>query len=128
MGVNPLTNLVFMKNKNVIKEKSFEFALDIIRLYKDLLRENEYVLSRQLLKSGTSIGANVEEAGAGQSRKDFISKMSIASKEARETLYWLKLLQKSELIDIDVSHYLDESDQLVRILTSIVKTSKKIKN
>ncbi len=79
--------------ESVIKEKSYSFALQIIELYKELMKQNEYVLSRQLLKSGTSIGANVEEALAGQSRADFLSKMSIASKEARETKYWLRLLR-----------------------------------
>ncbi len=79
--------------ESVIKEKSYSFALQVIELYKELMKQNEYVLSRQLLKSGTSIGANVEEALAGQSRADFLSKMSIASKEARETKYWLRLLR-----------------------------------
>ena len=73
-----------MKN-SVIKERSYAFALQIISLYRQLIKQNEYVISRQLLKSGTSIGANIEEAVAGQSRADFPSKMSIASKEARET-------------------------------------------
>ena len=80
------------------KEKSYSFALQIIRLYKSLLKQNEFVLSKQLLRSGTSIGANVEEALAGQSRADFLSKMSIASKEARETHYWLRLIRDSETI------------------------------
>jgi len=75
-------------NKSVIKEKSYSFALNIIALYIQLKENKEYVISKQLLKSGTSIGANVEEAGAAQSKKDFLSKMSIASKEARETKYW----------------------------------------
>ena len=73
------------KNPNIIKEKSYKFALEVIKLYKSLQTQNEYVLSKQLVRAGTSIGANVEEATAAQSRKDFISKMSIASKEARET-------------------------------------------
>jgi four helix bundle protein len=77
-----------------------------------------------LLRSGTSIGANVEEASAGQSRKDFLAKMSIASKEARETKYWLRLLQKSKLVDIDVTNELAKIDELIRILTAIVKTTK----
>jgi four helix bundle protein len=72
---------------SIIQGKSFQFALNIINLYKKLIAENEYIISRQLLKSGTSIGANVEEAQAGQSKKDFIAKMAIASKEARETRY-----------------------------------------
>jgi four helix bundle protein len=75
------------KEQSIIQKKSFEFALSVIELYKLLIAQNEYVLSKQLLRSGTSIGANVEEASAGQSKKDFIAKMSIASKEARETLY-----------------------------------------
>jgi len=77
---------------NLIQDRSFEFALEVIKLYKLLQQEKEYVISRQLLRSGTSIGANVTEAEAAQSKKDFLSKMSIASKEARETKYWLNLL------------------------------------
>jgi four helix bundle protein len=95
----------------------------IIQLYISLKKEKEFVLSKQLLRSGTSIGANIEEAIAAQSRKDFIHKMSISSKEARETAYWLKLLQKSDLTNIDVSLYLNEIDQIIRIITSIIKTS-----
>jgi four helix bundle protein len=70
---------------NIIKDKTYQFALDIIKIYKNMRQQNEFILSKQLVRSGTSIGANVEEATAGQSRKDFISKMSIALKEARET-------------------------------------------
>ncbi|MDX1618743.1 MAG: four helix bundle protein, partial [Balneolaceae bacterium] len=72
-----------MKKENIVRDKSFEFALNLINLYRVLVDQREYVISRQLLKSGTSIGANIEEAIAGQSRKDFASKLSIASKEAR---------------------------------------------
>ena len=74
---------------SIIRKKSFQFSLKIINLYKNLKNEKEYIVSKQLLKSGTSIGANIEEALAGQSKKDFIAKMSISSKEARETKYWL---------------------------------------
>lgn len=95
-----------MKTENKILEMSFDFSLQIISLYKKLIENKEYVLSKQLLRSATSIGANVEEAMAAQSRKDFISKMSIASKEARETRYWLRLLEKSKLVNIDYSDYL----------------------
>ena len=112
-----------MKTENLIVELSFDFSLQIIDLYKKLIERKEYVLSKQLLRSGTSIGANVEEAIAGQSRKDFISKMSVASKEARETRYWLKLLDKSRLVDMDYSVYLNLVEQIVNILTKIVKTS-----
>ena len=108
---------------SIIQKKSFEFALVIVRLYQKLQEKREYVISKQLLRSGTSIGANVEEATAGQSRRDFLSKMSIASKEAREMHYWLRLLQASNLVDIDVSQELKHSDELIRILTSIVKTT-----
>ena len=79
--------------ESLIQGKSFEFALSVIQLYQGLQAEREYVISKQLLRSGTSVGANVEEATAAQSRRDFLSKMSIASKEARETRYWLRLLQ-----------------------------------
>lgn len=108
---------------NIVQKKSFEFALAVIRLYKELQDKREFVLSRQLLRSGTSIGANVEEANAGQSRRDFLAKMSVASKEARETKYWLRLLQKSNLVDVDVSPEVTQVEELIRILTSIVKTT-----
>jgi four helix bundle protein len=109
--------------KSIIKEKSFEFALSTIDLYRDLVKEKEFVISRQLLKSATSIGANVEEALAAQSRRDFISKMSIASKEARETRYWLRLINESHLLNKDLSHSMREVEEINKILTSIVKSS-----
>lgn len=90
---------------SIVKEKSFQFSLKIIGLYKKLLQENEYIISKQLLRCGTSIGANIEEALAGQSKRDFTAKMSISSKEARETKYWLQLLQESDLTKIDVNSY-----------------------
>tara|TARA_R100000789_G_scaffold82595_1_gene78022 strand:+ start:66 stop:425 length:360 start_codon:yes stop_codon:yes gene_type:complete len=108
---------------NIVRSKSFDFALLIIQLFKNMQQEKEYVLSKQILRSGTSIGANIEEASAAISKKDFIAKMSISAKEARETLYWLKLVEKSELVKIDVSELLEKSEELIRILTSIVKTS-----
>jgi four helix bundle protein len=111
-----------MKKDNIIREKSFDFALKIIALYKILTEGKEYILSKQLLRSGTSIGANVEESTAAQSANDFIHKLSIASKEARETKYWLMLLQKSQLFDYDYSIYLKEIDEIINILTSIIKT------
>ena len=88
--------------------------------------QKEFILSKQVVRSGTSIGANVEEAIAGQSRKDFISKMAISSKEARETNYWLRLLRDSQLCkDIDYTNLINESEEIIKILTSIVKTSQK---
>jgi len=109
--------------KNLIQEKSFEFAIEIIELYKELNSKNEFIISKQLLRSGTSIGANVEEALAAQSRKDFIAKMSIASKEARETRYWLTLLQVSQIVKCELSAESDKINELIKILTSIVKSS-----
>ena len=108
---------------NPIKERSFKFSLSIIKLYKELQKQNEYIISKQLLRSGTSIGANIEEASAAQSKKDFLHKMTIASKEARETSYWLRLLNESKLISVSINEYLDEIEQIVKIITKIVKTT-----
>ncbi|MFZ1749340.1 MAG: four helix bundle protein [Saprospiraceae bacterium] len=85
-----------MKTENKILEMTFDFSIQIIELYKVLLEQKEFVMSRQLLRCATSIGANAEEASAAQTKKDFIAKMSISSKEARETKYWLRLLDKSQ--------------------------------
>jgi four helix bundle protein len=114
--------------KKVILDKSFNFSLDMISLYRNLSSNKEYVLSKQVLRSGTSIGANIEEASAAQSRRDFISKMSIASKEARETRYWLKLLDRSQIVSNNYQPYLEEIEQIIRILTTIVKTSQQGNN
>ena len=112
-----------MKKDNIILDKSFGFALKIIELYRQMTEQKEFVLSKQILRSGTSIGANVEEASAGFSKKDFIAKMSIASKEARETRYWLRLIDKGQIAKVDVKEYLEEIEHIVNILTAIVKTS-----
>jgi four helix bundle protein len=112
--------------ENLIKERSFDFALKAIELYKLLLTKNEFVLSKQFLRSSTSIGANVQEAVAGFSKKDFAVKMSIASKEARETLYWLNLIESAGFVDFDMSVLKDDCERLIRILTSIVKRPKQI--
>ncbi len=112
-------------SESIVAKKSYVFALTVVKLCQDLFEQKEFVLSRQLLKSGTSIGANVEEALAAQSRKDFISKMSIASKEARETLYWLRLLRDSNIVRDDaVGEVTKEAESLARMLTSIVKTTR----
>ena len=114
------------KKPNIIKEKTYKFALDIIKIYQQMIKQNEFILSKQLVRAGTSIGANTEEAIAAQSRKDFISKMSISSKEARETNYWLRLLRDSQLCKgIDFTDLIKESEEIIAILTSIVKTSQK---
>lgn len=112
-----------MAKDNLIQQKSFDFAFAIIDLYKKLTVANEFVISKQLLRSATSIGANVEEAIAGQSKKDFVHKMAIASKEARETRYWLNLLNKSQIVKMDYKNYLAEIESIINVLTKIVKTS-----
>jgi four helix bundle protein len=111
------------KRDNLIQDKTFNFSLMIIELYKKLVTSKEFIISKQLLRSGTSIGANVEEALAGQTKKDFIAKMSVASKESRETNYWLRLLQASNLVNLSYEKYLSEINEIINILTDIVKTS-----
>ena len=108
---------------NLIKTKSFEFAVQSIQVYKSLLEQKEFILSKQFIRSATSIGANVQEADTGISKKDFISKMSIASKEARETLYWIQLMQSTNLVSFNFEEIKKKCEEIVRILTSIVKTS-----
>ncbi|HQF41834.1 MAG TPA: four helix bundle protein [Ignavibacteriaceae bacterium] len=108
---------------NIVLSKSFDFALEIIELYKLLKNKNEFVISKQLLRCGTSIGANIEEANAAQTKKDFVTKMAIASKEAREIRYWLRLLSKSKLVQLDFNNQLQKKDELIRIITAIVKTA-----
>lgn len=112
----------------LIKERTFEFALKILLICRELQNQKEYVLSKQLLRSGTSIGANLSEAEAGQSKADFIAKMSISSKEARETLYWIQLLKASKLYSIDFDNIEKEAISIVNIITKIVKTSQNFPN
>jgi len=110
---------------NISLIKSYNFALEIIKLHQMLIRRKEFVLSKQILKSGTSIGANIEEAVGGYSGKDFSAKMSIAYKEARETKYWLRLLRDSGLINNQhFEKLIDMCEELIRITASIVKTMK----
>lgn len=109
--------------ESVVERKSFEYALKVIAVYKEMTKMNEYVLSKQLLRSGTSIGANVTEARAAISKKDFINKMSIAAKEARESKYWIDLLSQGQMVDIDFMPLSAQCEELIRILTSIVKSS-----
>jgi four helix bundle protein len=115
----------FMK-KNVVKEKSFHFALEIVKVYKFLSSEKkEFVMSKQMLRSGTSIGANIREAEHAQSKADFIHKLSIALKEANETEYWLDLLyQSGYLTTIQFQNIKDQVVQQLRLLTSILNTTK----
>ena len=105
-------------------EKSYAFALMVVRLHREMVGEGERVLSRQMLRAGTSIGANVEEALAGQSRRDFVAKMSIARKEARECHYWLRLVRDSRMRPPDaIAPLIAECDGLVRLLTAIILTA-----
>jgi four helix bundle protein len=115
-----------MAKPNVIAEKSEEFAVRVINLSKYLIAEKkEYIISKQIFRSGTSIGANVSESRNAQSREDFISKLNIALKEADETAYWLRILKRTEFISQDQFSSLNEDVQeLISILVSIIKTTK----
>ena len=114
-----------MKN-NVILDKSFDFSVRIVNLKKYLNKEKqEHIMSNQLVRSGTSIGANVTEADQAQSKADFISKMGIANKEAHETRYWLRLLHKTDYInDEEFSSIIADCQELIKILQSIIKSAK----
>ena len=111
---------------NVIENKSFQFAIRIVRLYKFLCEEKkEYILSKQLLRAGTSIGANVAESQQAQSKPDFVSKISIALKEASETKYWIKLLGATEyLSENQTKSILDDCVEIEKILVTILKSAK----
>ena len=111
---------------NIIYNKSYDFAIRVVRLYKYLVAEHkEYVLSKQVLRSGTAIGALVREAKFAQSKADFISKMSIALKEANETSYWLDLLQDTNYINQKMHHDINSDiSEIISLLVSIVKSSK----
>lgn len=113
-----------MKTDNVIQTKSYAFSVRIIRLYQFLVNDRkEYVLSKQILRCGTSIGANIEEAIGGQSKKDFNAKLSIAYKEARETHYWIRLLADTGYLDENMRiSLLNDVEELLRILGSIKKS------
>ena len=111
---------------NILRDKSFDFAVRIVNLYKFLNEEKrEFVLSKQLLRSGTAIGALYREAQHAESKKDFIHKLSIAQKECNETLYWLELLLKTCFIDdAQYQSIYDDCNQLMALLVSIIKTTK----
>lgn len=115
-----------MKNDNIIQQKSFAFAVKIVKLYRYFVdTKKEFILAKQLLKSGTSIGANIEEAIGGHSKPDFIAKMTISYKEARESQYWIKLLQETNFLTKEESEsLLSDIDEILKILGSILKTSK----
>ena len=112
--------------ENVLKEKSYAFALRIVKLYKYLCIHKEYVLSKQVLRSGTAVGALVSEAEFGQSKADFISKLSIGLKEANETLYWLKLLKDSGYLEEKMFESIKpDVDELIKLLIASINTAKK---
>ena len=112
--------------ESVLKNKSYDFAILIVNTYKSIYtNKKEFTLSRQLLKSGTSIGANIREAEFAQSSKDFINKMSIALKESNETEYWLSLLKDTDYIGIDVFNKLTSfNKELLKMLVSTINTMK----
>ena len=111
--------------ENPIQIKSYSFAVSIVKVYKKLMDQKEYVLARQILRSGTSIGSNVEEAIGAQSNRDFYTRITIAYKEARESHYWLRLLSETDYLRKTEGEILiGKADELVRILGSIQKTMK----
>ena len=112
--------------ENLIVDKSMDFAVRIVNLYKYLTKEkSEYILSKQLLRSGTSIGANVNEAIRAQSQADFVSKMHIALKEAGESEYWILLLEKTDYLSkVQADSIFKDCESLIKILVSIIKTTK----
>lgn len=109
---------------SIISIKSLEFSKKVISCYKQLLLDKEYVLSKQFLKSGTSIGANIQEAYEAQSKKDFIHKMSIAFKESRETMYWIKLLGDADPSSCNYYDLTAHLEEIIKLLSSTIKTSK----
>lgn len=112
-------------NTNILIEKSEDFALAIIKLYQTLQKDWEHIISKQVLRSGTSIGANITEANSSQSKKDFYAKMCIAYKELHETLYWIRLLEKSTLTKQDLSELKLQWEEIVRILAKVKITTEK---
>ncbi|WP_338407605.1 four helix bundle protein [uncultured Flavobacterium sp.] len=113
-----------MKSENVVQSKSYDFTLRIIKVYKYLIQEKkEFVLSKQLLRCGTSIGANIEEAIGGQSKADFFAKITISYKETRESKYWIRLLRDSDYLTIEQSdNLLKDVEELLKIIGSIQKS------
>ena len=115
-----------MKTENIIRDKSFAFSIRIVKAYQYLTTEKkEFVLSKQLLRSGTSIGANIEEAIGGQSKSDFLHKITIAYKEARETTYWIKLLAATDYFTKEEAEsLLNDAEEICKILGKVQLTTK----
>lgn len=116
-----------MEKYNLIQDKSYKFALRIVKLYKYLVIEKkDFIISKQILKCGTSIGANIEESIGAQSKKDFFTKITIAYKEARETHYWIRLLKDSDFITNKMADsLLDDCVEILKIITTIQKSIRK---
>lgn len=114
------------QSKSILKDKSFTFAISIVKEYKMLSEgKREYVMSKQLLRSGTSVGANIREAKNAESKNDFIHKLGIAQKECDETLYWLELLKESEYLNEEAYHNLsDQANQILKMIRSSILTTK----
>lgn len=112
--------------ENIVKNKSFEFAIRIVKLYQFLCNEKkEFVLSKQLLRSGTSVGANIREAEQAETKKDFVHKMAISQKEINETIYWLELLKETEYLSAQQFESINENAiEIIKLITSIIKTTK----
>ena len=112
--------------ENILKEKSYRFALRIVKLYQHLAKQHEFVLSKQVLRSGTSVGANVEDAGQAQSKADFVHKLSIAQKESFETHYWIRLLRDGGLLSLQLAEsLLTDCVELQKLITASIKTAKR---
>jgi len=115
---------LFMMKRSIIMDMALNFSLNSIILYQELVRNKEYIVSKQFLRSSTSIGANVFEASAAASRKDFANKMTIASKEARESYYWLLLLKEGKLVNIELDGLVEDVLNIINVLTAIVKSTR----
>lgn len=114
------------ETKSILKDKSFAFAIEIVKTYKILVEEKrEYIMSKQILRSGTSVGANIREAKNAESTNDFIHKLGIAQKECDETLYWLELLKETEYLNSDLyNHLSDQANQILKMIRSTILTIK----
>ena len=126
-----MENMNEFNSSKRIQDRAFEFSCRIVKLYQFLEKQGELgkILGKQILRSGTSIGANLEEASVGQSRADFISKCSISLKEARETYYWLRLFQACSIIPVDrISLLQNEANEIISILTTILKNARQSKS
>jgi four helix bundle protein len=114
-----------MKKDNVLKDKSYKFSIRIVKFYQFIsTQKKEFVISKQVLRSGTSIGAMIEEANQAESKADFIHKLSIANKEANETHYWLRLIKDTQIVTEDILPLLNDCEELIKLLTAIIKSTK----